>query len=43
MFFKGSGQFLIKYNDTEAFSKQLMVLIARWLSQNIDKIEKKIH
>ena len=29
MFFKGSGQFLIKYNDAEAFSKQLTVLIAR--------------
>ena len=29
MFFKGSGQFLIKYKDTEAFSKQLTVLIAR--------------
>ena len=29
MLFKGSGKFLIKYNDTEAFSKQLTVLIAR--------------
>ena len=28
MLFKDSGQFLIKYNDTEAFSKQLTVLIA---------------